>query len=176
MLTFSWLLFPFSFFLIWICVEIWSPLAFVCKMKMSKPECFVSLQTDHLLLTHCVGWCPRPLGDQSPFQKVRMLHPNHHPTTLNHQLQLPPAFYFAMLLKAAKSGTTPRVSEKREHMSIHYIFIHTLRHVLTPKTHTVCSDFLTPACFANFFSTPSIPLFHFISILFKGNAAVNWKR
>lgn len=56
-------------------------------------------------------------------------------------------------------------------MSIHYIFIHTLRHVLTPKTHTVCSDFLTPACFANFFSTPSIPLFHFISILFKGNAA-----
>lgn len=50
-LTLFWLLFPFSFFLSWICVEIWSPLAFVCKMKMSKPECIVSLQTDHLLLT-----------------------------------------------------------------------------------------------------------------------------
>lgn len=56
-------------------------------------------------------------------------------------------------------------------MSIHYIFIHTLRHVPTPETHTVCSNFLTPACFANLLSTPSIPSFHFISILFKGNAA-----
>lgn len=100
-----------------------------------------------------------------------MLHPNHHPPALNRQLRLSPAFYFARLLKAVKSGTTQRVSEKREHMSIHYIFIHTLRHVLTPETHTVCSDFLTPACFANLFSTPSIPLFHFIRILFKGNAA-----
>lgn len=60
-------------------------------------------------------------------------------------------------------------------MSVHYIFIHTLRHVPTPETHTVCSDVLTPACFANLLSTPSIPSLRFISILFKGNAAY-WKR
>lgn len=59
-------------------------------------------------------------------------------------------------------------------MSVHYIFIHTLRHVPTPETHTVCSDVLTPACFANLLSTPSIPSLQFISILFKGNAAY-WK-
>lgn len=115
-----------------------------------------------------------PLCDQYPFRGARVLHPNHRPPTP--QLLLlckSPAFYFAVLLKAAQSGTTQKnsISEKREHMSIHYIFIHTLRHVPTPETHTVCSDFLTPACFANLLSSPSIPSFHFISILFKGNAA-----
>lgn len=169
-LTLSWFLFLFSFYLSWICVEIWSPLAFVCKMKMSKPECIVSLQTDTCSSQARV--MPETLFVTSVLLRkwgcsiqTIILQPS------NHQLQLFLAFPFAMLLKAAKSGTTWRVSEKREHMSIHYIFIHTLKHVLTPKTHTVCSDFLTPACFANFFSTPSIPLFYFISVLFKGNAA-----
>lgn len=60
MLTLPWFLFLFSFFLSWICVKIWSPLACACKMKMSKPERIAFLQTDHLLLTHELGWCLRP--------------------------------------------------------------------------------------------------------------------
>ena len=118
-----------------------------------------------------------PLRDQSPLRGARMLHPNHHPPTPqsptpNFSAQAP----CLLLCHATESSTIwdcskNSVSEKSEHMSIHYIFIHTLRHVPTPETHTVCSDFLTPACFANLLSTPSIPSFHFISILFKGNAA-----
>lgn len=140
--------------------------ALACEMKTSKPNHAASLQVVH-----------------SPLIGPRNTRPHLQPLTLwgcedawSELLLHQPPLTASMAAhhassRAAESSTVwdcskTSVFEKREHMSVYYIFIHTLRHVPTPETHTVCFDFLTPACFANLLSAPSIPSLHFISILF----------
>lgn len=145
---------------------------------MSRLKHVVALQTGHLLSARWPEQHPSPLSVTSLISRAQgcSLQTAGLPSL---QHLSPPGSTHAQFLfpcQAAESSAVwdsskSSASEKREHMSIHYIFIHTLRHVPTPETHTVCSDFLTPACFANLLSTPSIPSLRFIRILFKGNAA-----
>lgn len=143
-------------------------LALACETEMSKPSRAVSLQ---IVCSPLIGPSNTWPHLQPPALwgcKDALSEPLFPQPSTNH-LQQPPCQHASS--RAAESSTVwdyskTSVFEKREHMSVHYIFIHTLRHVPTPETHTVCFDFLTPACFANLLSAPSIPSLHFISILF----------
>lgn len=172
-LTFVWFLSPRPFF-----SSEFAPKSDLYWLHISPRLCHENEQTQ----PRCVSpdcslptrWPQQHLAPSATTRTVGLWGCSVRPAAPPALHQTPPCQHASS--PAAESSTVwdyskTSVFEKREHMSVHYIFIHTLRHVPTPETHTVCFDFLTPACFANLLSAPSIPSPHFISILFKGNAA-----
>lgn len=151
---------------------------------MSRPKRVVALQTGHLLSARWPEQHPSPLSVTSLISRARGcslqtagLPSLQHPS--------PPGSTHAQFLfpcQAAESSAVwdsskSSASEKREHMSIHYIFIHTLRHVPTPETHTVCSDFSLQHVLQICSPPPLFPRFALSgSCLREMLLTVNWKR
>lgn len=159
-------------------------LALVCKTKMSKPEHTVSLQTDHLLLARWLERRLSPLSVTSLLFEQRgcsiqtaILQPLNH--QLRPSLRKRPAFYFAVLLKAAQSGTTQKTSFlRRERICLYIIYLCThwgmfplLRHTRYVPTFSlqhvlqICSP---PPLFPRFTLS--------VSCLRETLLTVNWKR
>lgn len=184
MLTLIWLIFPCSFF----------STEFVWKSDLHLAKYSSRLRDENeQTWAHCVfpdrllASCmlaretpETPLCDQYPFRGARVLHPNHRPPTP--QLLLlckSPAFYFAVLLKAAQSGTTQKTPFlRRENICLYIIYLFThwgmfplLRHTRYVPTFSlqhvlqICSP---PPLFPRFTLS--------VSCLREMLLTVNWKR
>lgn len=147
-------------------------------MKMRKPECTVSLQTDHLLLTHCLGWCLRSFLWPASFSESE--DAPYKPSSYNPQ---PPAPTFPCLFTLPcywKQQNLGLLGEflRRESICLYIIYLFTHWDMFSLPRHTRYVPTFSLQHVLQISSPPPLfPCFTLsVSCLREMLLTVNWKR